>query len=285
MVHKTFDLDQLGKKSWFPGHMKKTLSQMANRIKLVDVVLEVRDARVPQSSRNDHFEKVLGNRKRLIIFTKKDIADPKYLPAWEEYFKKSDTDCMFIDCIAGTKPSVIISRARKLVQKPTGRIKLMIVGIPNVGKSTLLNRLVGRKAAKTGFLPGITRSEQWVRVDNGTMLLDTAGVLYPGNLDNTTALRLSLTGGIKGELYSIVDQAHFLFEEVICEYEGLDEEFKRVYKLPELPESFLDCLEQVGRKRGALLAGGVVDTEKAARIIVDGFRRGKLGRVTLDRLE
>ena len=278
---------------WYPGHMTKTRRQMESDVKLVDLVAEVVDARIPISSRNPDIDAIVGNRPRLIVFNRADQADPAMTAQWMAWFKGKGYGVLETDAKSG-KGVNQFSAATKNVLKDkleawkakgqVGRpIRAMVVGVPNVGKSTFINKVARRKSAKASDRPGVTRGKQWVSVDNGLELLDTPGILWPKFEDETTGLHLAFTGAVKDEVTDLEGLACALLELLRDRYPKALEER---YKLTER-DGFQgwELLEQCARKRGMLISGGEADTERMAKVLLDEFRGGKLGRFTLERPE
>lgn len=276
---------------WYPGHMTKTRRQMENDVKLVDLVAEVVDARIPISSRNPDIDAMVGDRPRLIIFNRADQADPAMTAQWMAWFREKGYGVLETDAKSG-KGVAQFSTAAKSVLKDklsawkakgqVGRpIRAMVVGVPNVGKSTFINKVAKRKSAKTSDRPGVTRGKQWVSVDAGLELLDTPGILWPKFEDETTGLHLAFTGAVKDEVTDIEGLACALLELLRDRYpQVLAERYKLIQ-----PGQGWEMLERAARKRGMLISGGEADTERMAKVLLDEFRGGKLGRFTLETLE
>lgn len=275
---------------WYPGHMTKTRRQMENDVKLVDLVAEVVDARIPISSRNPDIDTMVGERPRLIIFNRVDQADPTMTARWLAWFKKKGYGVLETDAKSG-KGVIQFSAAAKNVLKDklvawkskgqVGRpIRAMVVGVPNVGKSTFINKVARRKSAKASDRPGVTRGKQWVSVDSGLELLDTPGILWPKFEDETIGLHLAFTGAVKDEVTDIEGLACALLELLGNRYPRA---LKERYKVAEIDGlQGWELLEQCARKRGMLISGGGVDTERMAKVLLDEFRGCKLGRFTLE---
>ena len=275
---------------WYPGHMTKTRRQMEEDIRLVDAVCELVDARIPLSSRNPDIDVLCGSKPRMMILNRIDLADPNTTNAWYDYFRQKGfavvrTDCKSRKGIDRFVPAVRELLAEKLqryqergfVNKP---LKLMIVGIPNVGKSTFINKVSGRKTAKAEDRPGVTRGKQWVPVDKTLELLDTPGILWPKFEDPDVGVRLGFTGAIRDDVMDMEDLASRLMAYLGAHYpEALTERYKIAV---EPGEPGWELLEKAGRKRGFLMSGGEVNTERMARILLDEYRAGKLGRFTLE---
>lgn len=275
---------------WYPGHMTKTRRQIQADLKLVDLVVEVIDARIPLSSRNPDIDALVGEKPRLIILNRADQADPEISRAWSAYFKERGCTAVTVDSKTGKGVHQLAAAARQTLRSQidawrekgqVGRpVRAMVVGVPNVGKSTLINKVAGRKSAKAGDRPGVTRGKQWVNVDHGLDLLDTPGILWPKFEDEATGLHLAFTGAVKDEVMDGEGLACALAELLNRRYPGALEERYHITAQPEDPGYVL--LEKCARKRGFLIAGGKADTERMASILLDEYRGGKLGRFTLE---
>jgi len=274
---------------WYPGHMTKTRRQIEADLKLVDAVCEIVDARIPMSSRNPDIDAICGNKPRIIVLNRMDLADPNATKRWAEYFKKKGIAAVATDCksrrgINSFQPAVRSVLKEKL-ERDAARglnrpLKVMIVGIPNVGKSTLINQISGRKGAKAENRPGVTRGKQWVTVDTGLLLLDTPGILWPKFEDPEVGMMLAYTGAVKENIIDIEELACHLAEllwkyypDTLRNRYGIDVE-------PGLPGYML--IEEMGRKRGYLLARGEINTERMSKVLIDEYRVGKLGYFTLE---
>lgn len=275
---------------WYPGHMTKTFRQMEQDVKLVDMVAEVVDARIPISSRNPDVNAIVGDRPRMIVFNRADQADPAQTARWKAWFKEQGWSVLETDARTGKGVGQFAAVARAALKDKiaqwqakgqVGRpVRVMVVGVPNVGKSTFINKVAKKKSAKAGDRPGVTRGKQWVNVDSGLDLLDTPGVLWPKFEDQATGLKLAFTGAVKDEVTDSQELACALLEFLRDRY---PESLEARYKLtpdPALPG--WELLEQAARKRGMLISGGEADTERMARVLLDEFRGGKLGRFTLE---
>jgi len=274
---------------WFPGHMAKTRRVMKESLGLVDIVVELRDARIPKSSRNPEIEKIIGDKPRLVVFNKADIADPAVTKQWQEYYKSHGVRTLALDCRSGRGLKELVPAVREVLAKRKAKgmqsrpIRMMIVGVPNVGKSSLINRLAGSKRVKVEDRPGVTRGKQWVRLESGIELLDMPGVLWPKFDDKQVGERLAYTGAIKDDVYDMEWVAMRFLDLLRSRYPKLlQERFKVTEQEYEGLEPF-DLLELVGKKRGMMLSGGVVNTERAAITVLDEFRSGKIGRISLER--
>ena len=275
---------------WYPGHMTKTRRMIEEDVKLVDAVCEILDARIPIASRNPDIDAICGNKPRMIVLNRIDMADPALTKKWAEHFRAKgyavlQTDCKTKKGISGFVPAVRTLLAEKLARYAekgqVGRpLKLMVVGIPNVGKSTFINQIAGRKGAKAENRPGVTRGKQWITVDQGLLLLDTPGILWPKFEDSGVGVRLAFTGAIRDEVVDIEELAMRLMDYLGKSYpKAIEERYKLT--VSEEDDGYA-LLEKAGRKRGFLISGGEVDTERMSRILLDEFRGGKLGRFTLE---
>ena len=274
---------------WYPGHMTKTRRQIEADLKLVDAVCEIVDARIPISSRNPDIDNICGNKPRIIVLNRMDLADNEATKRWLQYFRGKGMAAVATDCkskkgITSFQPAVrsvlkekIERNAAKGMNKP---LKVMIVGIPNVGKSTLINQISGRKGAKAENRPGVTRGKQWVNVDTSLLLLDTPGILWPKFEDPNVGMMLAYTGAVKEGVIDIEELAARLMELLLKFYPDTLHERYKVEAEPGTPGYML--LEEAGRKRGYLLARGEIHTERMAKVLLDEYRSGKLGHFTLE---
>lgn len=276
---------------WFPGHMAKTRRLITDNLKLVDVVIELVDARLPLSSRNPEIDKIVGNRPRVLVLNKADIADPTSNAKWLNYFKNQGVETILADSQSGNGiknlnsaiENVLAEKFEKERQKGIQRrsVKMMVVGIPNVGKSSFINRLSGRSATKTGDRPGVTTAKQWIRVSGKYELLDTPGILWPKFEDFEVAKRIAYTGGIKDEIMDIEELAFFLVGFLRNNYpDMLNTRFNITEETGEIDD--FEFLELIGKKRGCIVSGGNVDTLRTANLILDEFRAAKIGKITLE---
>ncbi|MGG1311215.1 MULTISPECIES: ribosome biogenesis GTPase YlqF [Cohnella] len=280
---------------WFPGHMTRAKRQIEEKLKLIDVVFELLDARVPESSRNPMIDEIVGSKPRLLLLNKADLADAEATARWSEHFRALGREVLAIDANTGSGVRDIPGRVKVLLKEKIERqiskgmrprpARALIVGIPNVGKSTLINRLAGRNAAVTGDRPGVTKGQQWIRTGGDLELLDTPGILWPKFEDPEVGFRLAATGAIKEEILPIEEVACFTLRWLTKAYrEALAER----YGLTELPEDLPDLaaaaevLEEIGRRRGCVGSGGRIDYEKASGVLLRDLRSGKLGRITLE---
>ena len=275
---------------WFPGHMTKTKRMIEGSIKLCDCVIELCDARCPQSSRNPELPKLIGDKKLLLVINKSDIADPVQTQKWLERFKKDGISAVAVSCNDSKGTLKILDAVKELLKEKIERdksrgyvnkpIRVMVCGIPNVGKSSFINKLYGKSAAKAGDRPGVTRGKQWITLKNGMELLDTPGILWPKFEDKNVALRLAFTGAIKDEVLDVEELCANL-----CLYlaENYPDRLKERYKI-EIEENLtgFEILERISRKRGFIVKGGEVDFLRGASVVLDEFRGAKLGRITLE---
>ena len=274
---------------WYPGHMTKTRRQIEGDLKQVDAVCEIVDARIPVSSRNPDIDAICGSKPRMIVLNRMDLADPAATQRWQNYFRKKGMAVLATDCktkrgINGFTPAVQQACAEKLARdaaKGMNRpLRVMVVGIPNVGKSTLINQISGRKGAKAENRPGVTRGKQWVTVDSGLQLLDTPGILWPKFEDPEVGMMLAFTGAVKEGVIDMEELACRLLELLLAYY---PDALKDRYKL-EAPAGTpgYELLEMAGKNRGYLLSRGEIHTERMAKVLLDEFRSGKLGKFTLE---
>lgn len=275
---------------WYPGHMTKTRRQMEQDIRLVDAVCEIVDARIPMASRNPDIDAICGSKPRLMILNRIDMADPDETKKWAAYFREQGMVVLETDCKNRKGTNQFAPKVRLLLKdqiekyKEKGMVgrtlRVMIVGIPNVGKSTLINQVAGRKSAKAENRPGVTRGKQWVTVEKGLELLDTPGILWPKFEDPQVGMKLSYTGAIKDDVVDVETLACNLIELLGKKYPHV---LENRYKIT-VPESFqgYELLELCGKKRGMLISGGEVDTERMSRVLLEEYRSGKLGRFTFE---
>lgn len=274
---------------WYPGHMTKTRRQIEADLKQVDAVCEIVDARIPVSSRNPDIDAICGAKPRIIVLNRMDLADPAATKKWSQYFKSKGMAVIATDCksrrgisdftpAARTACSVKIQRdAARGMSRP---VRVMVVGIPNVGKSTLINQISGRKGAKAENRPGVTRGKQWVTVDSSLLLLDTPGILWPKFEDPEVGMMLAYTGAVKEDVIDLEELACRLMELLHKYYpQAL---FERYKVEAEEGTAGYELLQMAGKKRGFLLARGEINTERMAKVLIDEFRSGKLGKFTLE---
>ena len=287
--------------NWYPGHMAKTKKQIIQDLKLIDIVIELLDARIPISSQNPNIAEITKNKKKIIVLNKCDLSDDRQNKLWIEYFKKKNIPAVLVDSNSGRGIDECIRQIEKIMQVDldahaekgrTGRkIRAMILGIPNVGKSSFINRISKRTTAGVGNKPGFTKQKQWIRINEKIELLDTPGVLWPKFESNEVALNLAFTGTIKESVLETTEVAYYLLKFLIenymqnlCEKYKLDESYVKEILARDLPENenIYEIMLQIGKKRGCIVSGGNVDDEKTAKIILDEFKNGKLGKITIE---
>ena len=278
---------------WYPGHMTKARRMIAENIKLVDAVCEIIDARIPLSSRNPDLDEMTFRKPRLIILNRTDQADPDATKQWRAVFREDGAAVLETDCKTGKGVGGFAAAVRALLADKVahyvskgqiGRgLRVMVVGIPNVGKSSFINRVAKRKAAATSDKPGVTRGKQWINVDNGLELLDTPGVLWPKFEDRTVAENLAFTGAIRDDIMDIEGLAASLMARM---NEFYPERLAERYRIDTTTDACgSDLLEQAAKNRGFLISGGLIDTGRMAGVLLDEFRGGKLGRITLEKVK
>lgn len=289
--------------NWFPGHMAKTRRQMTDDLKLVDVVIEVLDARIPISSQNPEIEKIIQNKKKIVVLNKCDLSDESENQKWVKYFAKQGKEVLLVNSNIGKGIHEVILKIqfimrdelKKLAEKGrTGRkIRVMIVGIPNVGKSSLINRISKKSSTEVGDKPGVTKQRRWIRINDEIELMDTPGVLWPKFDSQEVALNLAFTGTIKEEILETTEIAYYLTRFLLKKYKrNLIERYSLneininniLDQEQEENQNIYEIMQLIGKKRGAISSGGNVDDEKTARIILDDFRSGKIGRITLEQI-
>ncbi|MBE7053683.1 MAG: ribosome biogenesis GTPase YlqF [Ruminococcaceae bacterium] len=275
---------------WFPGHMAKTRRLIEENLKLIDIVVELLDARLPISSQNPEIDMLVKNKPRLILLNKADIADKEVTKQWIEYFKEKGICAISISSTQSKNLNVIFDKCRDILkdklekQKEKGivnkPIKIMVVGVPNVGKSSFINKLSGKKSAITGDRPGVTRGKQWIRLKNGFELLDTPGILWPKFEDELTGLKLAFTGAIKDEIMDVELLSVKLLEHLKKTYPL---SLTNRYKMTDFDDlDGYEMLTLLGKKRGFVVSGGEIDTLRAANILLDEFRGAYLGEISLE---
>ena len=275
---------------WYPGHMKKARELVEENLKLVDVVVELLDARIPAASANPMLREIIGDKPRVVALNKRDLADENMTRRWLEHFRAKKIPAVALDSVSGKGMKELLTliereakyRTERLVSKGVAarKARVMILGIPNVGKSSLINRLAGAAKAKTADKPGVTRAKQWIRIGADVDLLDTPGILWPKFEDPRVGLKLAFTGAVNDEIYDLESVAHLLLATLRRDHqERLQERFKFKEALPETTEGLMDA---IGRKRGCLLKGGRIDFEKVQHILLTEFRMGKFGKISLD---
>ena len=287
--------------NWYPGHMAKTKRQIMQDLKLIDIVIELLDARIPLSSQNPDINSITKNKKKLIVLNKCDLADDNRNNEWIKYFESKNIPAVLVDSNSGKGIENCIKRIEEImktdlsVQAEKGRtgrtIRAIVLGIPNVGKSSFINRIAKRMAAGVGNKPGVTKQKQWIRINEKIELLDTPGVLWPKFENQEVALNLCFTGSVKEEILDKIEVAYqltkFLIENYrkkLCERYKLDENYIENVLAQDKPENenIYEIMLQIGKNRGCIMPGGKVDEEKTARIILDEFKNGKLGKITIE---
>ena len=289
--------------NWYPGHMAKTKKQIIEDLKVIDIVIELLDARIPISSQNPNIAEITKGKKKIIVLNKSDLADEKENQKWIEYFKKQGIRAVLTDSNTGKgikefvksiEEEMQIEKEKQAEKGRIGRkIKAMILGIPNVGKSSLINRIAKKTSAGVGNKPGVTKQKQWIRVNEKIELLDTPGVLWPKFESEEVALHLAFTGTIKEEILDRVEIAYqltkFLLEnerEMLCNRYKLDiKKVEEILNRTETTENenIYEIMLEIGKKRGCIISGGNIDDEKTARIILDEFKNGVLGKITIEK--
>lgn len=276
---------------WFPGHMTKAIRMMEDNLKLIDIVVELVDARLPISSRNPKVDELVGKKPHLIVLNKSDIADQNVTKLWEEYFSEKGLSAVSVSSTSGKNFNFIFDKCRALLKDKIEKdkekgiinraVKIMVCGVPNVGKSSFINKLSGKKSAITGDRPGVTKGKQWIRLKNNFELLDTPGILWPKFDDDEVGLRLAYTGAVKDEIIDVEELACHL---LVFLRDAYPESLIQRYKMTETEglEGY-ELLEYLGKKRGFVISGGEIDTERAAHILLDEFRGAKLGNISLER--
>lgn len=291
--------------NWYPGHMAKTRKQIQEDLKLIDIVVELLDSRIPISSRNPDINNIIEGKKRIVVLNKSDLADEKETLKWLEYFKINKISAVITDANTGKGLKEVIKKAEEMMKDELDkkeakgrigrRIRIMILGIPNVGKSSFINRLANKKSLEVGNKPGVTKKKQWIKISNSIELLDTPGVLWPKFENEEVALNLAYTGTIKDDVLEKTEVAfnflkHMLKKEIdklVKRYNLNKEEILNLLKDENRAENEIiyDIMLQIGKTRGAVISGGNVDDIKTANIILEDFRSGKLGKITLEKVQ
>ncbi len=286
--------------NWFPGHMAKTRRQITEDLKMIDVVVEILDARIPNSSQNPDIRQITQNKKKIIILNKYDLADNAKTEKWIEYFNKKERKVVLADSLTGKGVNETTRQIQKIMEDEMqkmadkGRIgrkiKVMIVGIPNVGKSSFINRIAKKTSAEVGNKPGVTKQKQWIRINEKIELLDTPGVLWPKFENEKVAMNLAITGTIKDDILELTEVAYTLTKFMLENYRNnllqrysLDEkQINEILNQEQAEnENIYEIMQLIGKKRGAIL-GGRVDDERTSKLILDDFRSSKLGKITLE---
>ena len=275
---------------WYPGHMTKTRRMIVDQVRNVDIVVEILDARIPISSRNPDVDSMVGEKPRLIVLNRADQADDRMTRRWADYFKSKGWSVLVTDCKSGSgvnqfsatvrsalKDKIVRWEEKGLVGRP---VRAMVIGVPNVGKSTFINQVAKRKSAKAGNKPGVTRGKQWITVDSGLELLDTPGILWPKFEDQSVGLNLAYTGAVKDAIMDLETLGSHLMGLLAERYPDAIVSRYKITLSREMAD--WELLEAAGRKRGFLISGGEVDLERMARVLLEEYRSGKLGRFTLE---
>ncbi len=271
--------------NWYPGHMKKTREMIQENLKLVDLVIEVIDARIPISSRNPIIDDIIKNKTRIIVLNKSDLSDERSNQAWEEHFRNQGNHVLTMNCMSGGGTQGLFKLLEKIQAEKNADalrkryLRIMIVGVPNVGKSSLINRMTGRKSTQTGDRPGVTKGKQWLTLSNSMQLLDTPGILWPKFEDPQAGLNLAFCGSIKDEIMDIESLALELIKFLMNQYPQL---LASRYKLDEQQQTPLETMEAIAMKRGYILPGKKIDYDRCARTVLDEFRAGMIGKITLE---
>jgi len=271
--------------NWYPGHMKKTREMIQENLKLVDLVIEVIDARIPISSRNPIIDDIIKSKTRIIVLNKSDLSDERSNHAWEEHFRSQGNYVMTMNCMSGGGTQELFKLLEKIQAEKNAVVlrkrylRIMIVGVPNVGKSSLINRMTGRKSTQTGDRPGVTKGKQWLTLSNNMQLLDTPGILWPKFEDPQAGINLAFCGSIKDEIMDIESLALELIKFMSDQYPQL---LMKRYKLDTLPQTPLETMDAIAMKRGYILPGKKIDYERCARTVLDEFRAGMIGKITLE---
>ncbi|WP_375216525.1 MULTISPECIES: ribosome biogenesis GTPase YlqF [Parageobacillus] len=275
---------------WFPGHMAKAKREVQEKLKLIDIVFELLDARIPLSSRNPMIHEILGNKPRIVLLNKADMADETVTEQWIAYFERQQLHALAIDAQTGTGIKQIVAASKEMLKDKFAKMaakgiknprpmRALIVGIPNVGKSTLINRLAGRNIAKTGDKPGVTKAQQWIKVGKEMELLDTPGILWPKFEDEEVGLKLATTGAIKDTILNLQDVAVYALNFLKQHY---PERLKERYSLDDIPGEIVALFDAIGKRRGCLVSGGAVDYDKVSEIVLHDIRTEKLGRLSFE---
>jgi ribosome biogenesis GTPase A len=285
--------------NWYPGHMKKTRELIQQNLKAVDVVVEIIDARMPRSSRNPIIDDLVGGKKRIVVLGKGDLADADACREWIDEIKRSGHEAVMMNSMTGQGSKELLAVLERIDKerrtsaegqgdrndesrfsvKKNRPLRIMVVGVPNVGKSSFINRMTGKKSTKVGDRPGVTKGKQWLTLKNGMQLLDTPGILWPKFEDPSVGLYLAFCGSIKDEILDSADLALELIRLLGDRYPGL---LMERYRLGQIDEDALVNMEAIAQKRGFIMAGKRIDYERTARTVLDEFRAGKIGRITLE---
>lgn len=277
---------------WFPGHMAKARREVTEKLKLVDIIFELVDARIPSSSRNPMIDEIIQHKPRLVLLNKADMADKEVTKEWIRYFEDKGISALAINSQAGVGMKEIVSASKAILKEKFDRMKAkgvkprairaMIVGIPNAGKSTLINRLAKKNIAKTGNMPGVTKAQQWIKVGKELELLDTPGILWPKFEDQEVGLKLALTGAIKDTILNLQDISIYGLRFLEQEY---PDRLKERYGIERIPEEIVELFNEIGKRRGALMSGGEVDYDKVAELVIRDIRTEQLGPLSFEKPE
>ena len=273
--------------NWYPGHMKKTRTLIQENLKMVDLVIEVIDSRIPVSSRNPVIAELIGNKRRFVVLGKSDLADPDETAKWRDRISKEEGVVRAMDLnlqsgenikklLKALEEEETLRNVEKSVKRP---LRIMIVGVPNVGKSSLINRLTGKRSALTGDRPGVTKGKQWLTLSNGMQLLDTPGILWPKFEDPDVGLNLAFCGSIKDDILGVQDLG---FELIRVLGERYPDMLQERYRLDEISDQAIENMDNIALKRGFIMSGKRIDYERTGRTVLDEFRGGKIGRITLE---
>ena len=291
--------------NWYPGHMAKTKRQIMEDVRLVDIIIELLDARIPISSQNPDIAEITKNKKKIIVLNKCDLADERQNKKWVEYFSHKNIPAVLTDSNSGKGIDECVRKVEKVMEKDLkiqaekGRIgrkiKAMVLGIPNVGKSSFINRISKKTSAGVGNKPGVTKQKQWIRINEKIELLDTPGVLWPKFESEEVALHLAFTGTIKEDILQRTEIAYYLvkclienYPKQLCERYKITEEYiNEQLQNEERPENenIYEIFLAIGKKRGCIISGGNIDEEKTARILLDEFKNGKIGKITIEKVQ
>ena len=288
--------------NWFPGHMAKTRKQITEDLKLIDVVVEILDARIPISSQNPEIRQIVHNKKKIVVLNKCDLSDENDNKKWMAYFIKQGSKVVLVDSNTGKGVNEVIKQIQVIMEdevqkyidkgRKGRKIRVMIIGIPNVGKSSFINRIVKKSSAEVGNRPGVTKQKQWIHVNDEIELMDTPGVLWPKFESEEVALNLAFTGTIKDDILESTEVAYCLTKFLLENYKinllkrySLNEELVNeiLDQDQEENQNIYEIMQLIGMKRGAIIYGGNIDDEKTSKIILEDFRRGKLGKITLEK--
>ncbi|NRD78857.1 ribosome biogenesis GTPase YlqF [Bacillus sp. BRMEA1] len=275
---------------WFPGHMAKARREVTEKLKLVDIIFELLDARIPYSSRNPMIDEIIQHKPRLVLLNKADMADKEATKEWIAFFAEQGIKALAVNAQAGEGMKEIVQASKEILKEKFDRLKAkgvkprairaMIVGIPNAGKSTLINRLAKKNIAKTGNTPGVTRSQQWIKVGKEMELLDTPGILWPKFEDQEVGMKLAITGAIKDTLLNLQDLSIHSLRFLEREYEG---RLKERYKFTDIPDDVVELFDHIGKLRGCLTGGANVDYDKVAELVIREIRGEKFGPLTFEK--